>query len=68
MRPPFRDEDGIIEFPDGYEPEAKALADGFLTYRITGVNQETGNRTAEICLTPKGIIEVATILYGEGHA
>jgi hypothetical protein len=53
------DEQGIIEFEDGTEPTPEAIAHGFMTYRITGINPATGNRTAEARVTAKGMERLA---------
>jgi hypothetical protein len=50
----MRDEHGLIEFPGDDEPTEEAMRDGFMTYRIIGVNPRTGNRIAQGLITPKG--------------
>lgn len=55
MKPPFRDDHGIVEFVDGIEPMPEAVIAGFMTYHIIGINPATGNRIGEALITKNGM-------------
>jgi hypothetical protein len=54
----MKDKYGIIEFPDDVEPTPWAMRAGLVSYQLTGFNSKTGNRTAEITISPKCMKEI----------